>query len=94
MLVTCNHCGHLCKPSKVDGYTYECRYCDEDLYTFEVTEWNNHKLENLYLDWFNNYITSAKMAMDYRVPNRVMRILITHSRYAYYMKILLMKHRE
>ena len=28
MIAVCNRCGHLCTPSVVDGYTYECRHWD------------------------------------------------------------------
>lgn len=89
MLVTCNRCGHLCKPSKVDGYAYECRNCDEDMYSFEVTEYTDKLLDETYLDWFNNFLTISNMAMWYRVPRRVMRLIINHGRIVH-----LNKHKE
>lgn len=62
MIAVCNRCGHLCTPSVVDGYTYECRECDEDFYTFEVREFDDAKCEECYIDYFNNYLTVGAYA--------------------------------
>ena len=80
MLLLCNRCGHFCKPSQVDGYTYECRHCDEDLYDFEVTKYRDEACEKVYIDWFNDYLTIPKMAMDYRMPRRVMNFIVNRGR--------------
>ena len=33
--VRCNRCGTTVLISEVEGYTYQCKHCDEDLSTFE-----------------------------------------------------------
>ena len=32
----CKRCGGKLSPSSVDGYEWECSYCDEDFYDFET----------------------------------------------------------
>ena len=34
----CPHCGRKLTPSHINGYTYECKNCDEDFYAFEARE--------------------------------------------------------
>lgn len=35
-MIVCKRCGYAVEKSVVEGYTYSCNECDEDLYTFEV----------------------------------------------------------
>ena len=80
MLVTCNYCGHLCRPSTLDGYDYKCLHCHQDKYLYGVTEYTDDRLDETYLDWFNNFLTISYMAMWYHVPSRVMRLIVDHGR--------------
>ena len=36
--MTCRRCGHPVYRSNLAEYAYQCFHCDEDLYSFEVTE--------------------------------------------------------
>lgn len=36
--MVCRRCGHPVYRSDLAEYTYQCFYCDEDLYSFEVRE--------------------------------------------------------
>ena len=36
--MVCRRCGHPVYESDIPGYSYQCFHCDEDLYSFEVTE--------------------------------------------------------
>lgn len=32
----CKRCGRILVPSEIEGYQWECKYCDEDFYSFET----------------------------------------------------------
>lgn len=34
----CRKCGHEVTKSEIEGYPYQCKECDEDLYTFETEQ--------------------------------------------------------
>lgn len=82
MLAVCNRCGHLCTPSVVDGYKYECKHCDEDLFSFEVTEYSDEKCEELYIDYFNNFLTIECFASSYGFINyRIAQVILNRGRW-------------
>jgi hypothetical protein len=43
----CNKCGSPVLKSDVEGYSYQCMNCDEDLYEFETYEGEIHKVKEL-----------------------------------------------
>ena len=45
--VRCNRCGSVVLKSDVEGYSYQCMFCDEDLYTIETHEGEWHTDEEL-----------------------------------------------
>ena len=53
MIAVCNRCGHLLYPSTTNGYTYACRQCDEDFYSFEVRYFDDDKCVELYNQFFD-----------------------------------------
>ena len=42
----CNRCGSYVLKSELKEYSYQCMYCDEDLYTFETTK-TTRKISNI-----------------------------------------------
>lgn len=82
MIAICNRCGHLCTPSVVEGYKYECKHCDEDLFPFEVTEYSDEKCEELYIDYFNNFLTIECFAASYGFINyRIAQVILNRGRW-------------
>ena len=82
MIAVCNRCGHLCTPSVVDGYAYECRHCDEDLFSFELTEYSDEKCEELYIDFFNNFLTIGCFASSYGfIDYRIALVILNRGRW-------------
>ena len=60
--VRCNRCGTTVLKSEVEGYTYQCMHCDEDLSTFET-----YKSSDTYsADEFNDICndTLAELLLD------------------------------
>ena len=60
--VRCNRCGTTVLKSEVEGYTYQCMHCNEDLSTFET-----YKSDDTYsadeFDNISNY-TLAELLLD------------------------------
>ena len=82
MIAICNRCGHLCPPSAVEGYKYTCNYCDEDLFSFEVTEYSDEKCEELYIDYFNNFLTLECFTSYYGfVHYRIAQVILNRGRW-------------
>lgn len=60
--VRCNRCGTTVLKSEVEGYTYQCMHCNEDLSTFET-----YKSDDTYsADEFDNICnyTLAELLLD------------------------------
>ena len=87
MIAVCNRCGHLCTPSVVDGYTYECRHCDEDFYTFEVRYFDDDKCVELYNQFFD--ICSSQMWSENNRKNRMMNFSEYHKVHHRAMQVIL-----
>jgi hypothetical protein len=49
-----------------------CSECEHDL--------DNNDAEEMYLDYYNNYCTVAKMAEDYNINEKLLRVIIDEGR--------------
>ena len=56
----CNRCGAYVLKSYVQGYTYQCMYCDEDLATFET-----HKVDKeISKEEFNELVEQTNICLS------------------------------
>ena len=86
MIAVCNRCGHLCTLSGVDGYTYECRHCDED-FTVEVRYFDDDKCVELYNQFFD--LCSSQMWSESNRKNRFTNFSAYHKVHYRTMQVIL-----
>ena len=80
MIAVCDRCKSVCNPSQVEGYTYECLCCDEDLYAFEVTEYDDDTCEEMYLEYLNNFISLGGFASYHGLPDSTAKEILKHGK--------------